>query len=201
MYFSQATVPFDSVFDRAIKLRDCTLVGFRQKAFQTGEHTFKMIVNGVENHATSTCGKSHVRTKIVRIRFSTPSLLWHSADAHADAHPVREGVPPKPTTLDRCRHNCCLAGHDASDHCQIIRAWKPRLKSWICCWLKRRCQWWRRDRNELRCQKDDTNGVKREWWVIFLFGLQQIRSCMELYSLKRSLCHPTVHQWHIATLP
>lgn len=49
IYFSQATVPFDSVFDRAIKLRDCTLVGFRQKAFQTGEHTFKMIVNGVSS--------------------------------------------------------------------------------------------------------------------------------------------------------
>ena len=49
MYFSQATVPFDSVFDRAIKLRDCTLVGFTQKASQTGEHTFKMIVNGVSS--------------------------------------------------------------------------------------------------------------------------------------------------------
>lgn len=73
----------------------------------------------------------------------------------------------------RVENHGCLAGHDASDHCQIIRAWKPRLKSWICCWLKRRCQWWRRGRNELRGQKNDTNGVKCEWWVIFCLGFNK----------------------------
>lgn len=76
MYFSQATVPLDSVFDRAIKLRDCTLVGFRQKAFQTGEHTFKMIANGVENHATSTCGKSRLpcRSRCIRPLPDNPGM-------------------------------------------------------------------------------------------------------------------------------
>lgn len=145
----EATVPFESVFDRAMKLPDCTLVGFRQKAFQTGEHTFKIIVNGAR-HATSTCGKAGVRTE----------MFWWTQSARA-CLPSRP-LWPLLTQLQPCTSRCIRPLPD-----------NPRLKSWFCCWLKRRCQWWRRDRNELHGQKNDTSGVKCEWWVIFCLGINK----------------------------